>query len=80
MTVDGKISDKKLQYDINRQIGKLVWSSGKVVRYGYEYLKGEVILHFNQRKIIEEVKFGCSPLGRAFEKQTETTEYKIKVI
>ena len=49
MTVDGKISDKKLQYDINRQIGKLVWSSGKVVRYGYEYLKGEVILHFNQR-------------------------------
>ena len=50
MTVDAKISDKKLQYDINRQIGKLaVWSSGKVVRYGYEYLTGEVILHFNQR-------------------------------
>ena len=48
MTIDAKISDKKLQYDTNRQIEKIaVLSSGKVVRY--EYLTSEVILHFNQR-------------------------------
>ena len=48
MIIDAKITDKKLQYDTNKEIGKLaVLSSRKVVRY--EYLTGEVILHFNQR-------------------------------
>ena len=45
-------------------------SSGKIDKY--EYLTGEEILPFNQQKIIEQVKFTYSPLGKAFEKQTKT--------
>ena len=40
----------------------------------YEYLTGEEILPFNQRQIIEQVKFTYCPLGKAFEKQTKTIE------
>ena len=40
----------------------------------YEYLTDEEILPFNQRQIIEQVKFTYCPLGKAFEKQTETIE------
>ena len=36
-----------------------------------EYLTGQEIVSFNQRKIIEQAKFAYSPLGKAFEKQTE---------
>ena len=40
----------------------------------YEYLAGEEILPFNQRQIIVQAKFACSPLRKAFEKQTKTIE------
>ena len=43
--------------------------SGKIDKY--EYLTGEEILPSNQRQIIEQAKFAYSPLGKAFEKQTE---------
>ena len=43
--------------------------SGQIDKY--EYLAGEEILYFNQRQIIEQAKFAYSPLGKAFEKQTE---------
>ena len=33
---------------------------------------------FNQRPIIEQVKFAYSSLGKAFEKQTEKQVYAIK--
>ena len=33
---------------------------------------------FNQRQIIEQVKFAYSSLGKAFEKQTEKQVYAIK--
>ena len=40
MTIDDKIKDQKLQYDINRETAKVsALSSGKVVKY--EYLMGE---------------------------------------
>ena len=43
MTIDDKIRDEKLQYDINRQgQKKLALSSGKIEKYGH--LKGENIL------------------------------------
>ena len=32
------------------------------------------IIALNQRQIIEQVKFTCSPLEKAFEKQTKTIE------
>ena len=75
MTIDEKIRDEKLQYDINREAVKTsALSSGKIDKY--EFLTGEEILPPDQRKMIEKAKFGYSPLGIAFEKQTKTIEYR----
>ena len=71
MTIEDKIKDEKLQYDINREAAKIsALSSGKIDKY--EYLTGEEILPSNQQQIIEQAKFTYSPLGKAFEKQTKT--------
>ena len=71
MTIEDKIKNEKLQYDINRKAAKIsALSSGKIDKY--EYLTGEEILPSNQQQIIEQAKFTYSPLGKAFEKQTET--------
>ena len=73
MTTDDKIKDEKLQYDINREVAKIsALSSGKIDKY--EYLTGEEILPPDQNRIIEQVKFIYSPLGKAFEKQIKTIE------
>ena len=77
MTIDDQINNEKLQYDINRDAGKIsAWSSGKINKY--EYLTVEEILPSNQKQIIEQAKFTYSPLGKAFEKQTKTIEDKEK--
>ena len=77
MTNDDKIRDEKLQCDSNREAAKIsTLSSGKIDKY--EYLTGEEILPFNQWQIIEQAKFTYSPLGKAFEKQTKTTEEQEK--
>ena len=68
MTIDDKIRDEKLQYDINREAAKIsALSSGKIDKY--EYLTGEEILPSDQSRIIEQAKFTYSPLGKTFEKQ-----------
>ena len=73
MTINDQIRDEKLQYDINREAAKIsALSSGKI--HKYEYFTGEEILLSNQQQIIEQTKFTYSPLGKAFEKQTKTTE------
>ena len=73
MIIDDQIRDEKLQYDINREAAKIsALSSGKIDKY--EYLTGEEILPFNQKQIIGKAKFTYSPLGKTFEKQTETNE------
>ena len=73
MTIDDKIRDEKLQYDINREAAKIsALSSHKI--HKYEYLTGEVILLLNEKQIIEQAKFTYSPLGKAFEKQIKTIE------
>ena len=73
MTIDDKIRDKKLQYDINREAAKIsALLSGKIDKY--EFLTGEEILPFDQSRIIEQAKFAYSPLGKAFEEQTKTIE------
>ena len=73
MTIDDKIRDEQLQYDINREALKISpLSSEKIDKY--EYLTGEEILPSDQKRVIEEAKFTYSPLGKALEKQTETTE------
>ena len=56
MTIDDKIRDKELQYDINREAAKIsVISSDKTDIY--ESLKGEEILPSDQRALIEQGKF-----------------------
>ena len=59
-----------MQYNINRRAAKiLALSCGKIDKY--EYLTGEEILPSDQRQIIEQAKFACSPLGEASEKRKE---------
>ena len=51
-TIDDKIRDEKLKYNINREAAIIsALSFGKI--HKYEYLTGEEILAFNQRQIIE---------------------------
>ena len=70
MTIDDKIRDEKLQFDINRKALKIsTLSSGKI--NNYEYLADEEILPSNQKQIIEQAKFTYSPLRKTFEKQTK---------
>ena len=77
MTIDDKIKDGKLQYDINREAAKVsVLSSGKIDKY--EYLTGEEILQSDQSRIIEQARFTYSPLGKAFEKERKTIEEQEK--
>ena len=65
MTINDKIRDEILQYDINREAANLsALSSGKA--HKYEYLTGEDILPSNQQRIIEQAKFTYSPLGKTF--------------
>ena len=77
MTIDDKIRDEKLQYDINGEAAKIsALSSGKIDKY--EFLTGEEILPPDPRKVIEQGKFAYSPLGKSFEKQTKTIEEQRK--
>ena len=60
MTIDDKIRDEKLQYNINREVAKIsALSSGKIDKY--EFLTGEEILPPDQRRVIEQTKFIYSP-------------------
>ena len=73
MTINGKIRDEKLQYDINWEAAKIsVLSSGEI--HTYEDLTGAAILPSNQQQIIEQAKFTYSAVGKAFEKQIKTIE------
>ena len=47
-------------------------SPGKIDKY--QYLIGEKTLPSDQRRVIEQVKFTYSPLGKALEKQIKTIE------
>ena len=58
MTVDDKIRDEEMQYDIDKETAKIsALSSAKIDKY--EYLTDEEILPCNQMKIIEQAKFAC---------------------
>ena len=73
MIIDNQIREKKPQYVINREAVKIsALSSNKIGKY--EYLKGEEILRYNQKQIINQAKFTYYPLGKAFEKQIKTIE------
>ena len=73
MTIDDRIRDEKLQYDINREAAKIsALSSGKIDKY--EYLTGEEILPSIRSQVIEHGKFIYSRLENGLEKQTKTIE------
>ena len=73
MTINDRIRDEKLQYDINREAAtKSALSSGKI--HKNEYLTGEDILPSNKQQIIEQARFTYSPMGKAFEKEIKTVE------
>ena len=73
MTIDDKIRDEKVQYDINRESTKIAaLSSGKIEKC--EFLTGEAILPSDQIRVIKQVKFTYSPLGKHLEKQIKTIQ------
>ena len=70
MTIDDKIRDGKLQYDINREAAKIsALSSQKIDKY--ECLSGEEILPSSHRRKIEQAKFKNSLFGKVFKKKTK---------
>ena len=70
MTINNKILDKKLQYDINWEASKIpALNCGKIDKY--EYLTGKEIIPSGPSQIIQQAKFTYSPWGKAFEKQIE---------
>ena len=67
-----KISEEKLQYDINKEVAKV----STIRKFDkYEYLTGEEILPSNQSQIIQQGKFTYSTLGKAFK---ELRQLKMK--
>ena len=77
MIFDDQIKDEKLQY-ISREGTKI--SSLSPGKKKYEYITGKETLSTEQNKMIEQVKFTYSPLGKAFEKQTKIIENQGKKI
>ena len=71
MTIDDKISDEKLQYDINRETAKVSALSFRNFDK-YEYLTGVETISLDQRRVIEQANFAYSPLGKSFEEETKT--------
>ena len=63
MTIDDKIKNEKLQYDINRAAAKIsALSLTKLDKN--DYLTDEVMLLPQQHRIVQEDQFLYSPLGR----------------
>ena len=53
MTIDDKIKDEKLQYDISGETARIsALLSGKIDKY--EYLTGEEMLSFDQSRTIKQ--------------------------
>ena len=73
MTIDDKIRDEKLRYDINRGAAKIAaLSSGKIDKY--DFLIEEQMIPPHQRRVIEQAKFAYSLLGKTFEKELKAIE------
>ena len=65
MTIDDKIKDEKLQYNINRKAAKISALSSRKIDMNFLQVKK---LPPDQRRVIEQTKFTYSPFGKAFEK------------
>ena len=62
MSIDEKIKDEKLQYNINREAAKIPASSSSKVDK-YEHLTDEEILPSDQSGMIEQAKFNYFSLN-----------------
>ena len=58
MTIDDKIKDEKVKYDINREAAK-IWSLSSVKIDKREYLAGKEILPPNQSRVTEKANSTC---------------------
>ena len=77
MTINDKIKDEKLQYDVNRQAGKISSvSSGKIDKY--KYLTLEEILSFYKWRKIEKAMFTYSLLGKLWKSKQKLLKIKEK--
>ena len=62
MTIDDKIRDENLQYNINRIAAKMsALSSGRVEKNAYP--TGEEVVCSDQSRMIDQARFTCYPLG-----------------
>ena len=62
-----------MQYDVNKEAAKVsALSSGKIDKYAY--LTDKEILPSDQSRIIEQIKFTYSPLGKTFEKKPKAIQ------
>ena len=78
-TIDNKISDENLQYNINRKAAKIsTLSSGKI--YKHEYLTRVEVLP--KRRVVEQAKFTYSPLGKDLQEKLRINEkhYYYKIV
>ena len=72
MTTDDNIKDKKLKYDVNREVEKIsALSFGKIDKS--QYVKGAEILNPEQKRPKEQPKFTYSPLEKDFEQEIEAS-------
>ena len=77
MTIDDKIRDEKLQYDVNWEAAKIsALSSGK--NFNMNILQVKKILS-DQRRVAEQAKFIYSYLGKALEKKQKLLNIKEKI-
>ena len=75
MEIDDKIRDEKLQFDIYREAAKISTLSSEKID---KYFTGKEILHFDQRRVIEQPKFSYSPSGNALENKPKQLMIKEK--
>ena len=64
---------KKLQYNINRKLTKVLVTLSRNIDK-YEYLTGTKILPLDQNSMLKRSKFTYSSLEKAFKKQKNTIE------
>ena len=72
MAIDDKVTDEKLQYDINRETVNSASLSGKIDKY--KYFTCEEILPSDQKRLKKQAKLTYSTLGKALEKQRKKIE------
>ena len=68
MTIDDKIRDKTLQYEIKKEAAKISLLSPRKI--------DQEMLPSNQSQITEEAKFTYSPLRKTLEKQASKKKKK----